>query len=204
MKKTLLILITWTIVSTSLGIFQSCCNPDPINYRLKSISGHIERIVDIELLGNYQTEYYVTEPYEPSASGIAYDSIGINILNDIETFSINFKGELFNKSFACSPAENYEILADLLITSNQDYNSSFPSETDLKQLMSIRQSFNPYLVKGESIITFLTNAQIGLGGSFITFNSPPDESKIHDLTIKFILKDGREYLTILQGLKINK
>ncbi len=191
------------MLSTSLGIFQSCCNPDPINYRLKSVTGGVERIVGVEYLGDYREEYYETEPYAYSVDGIAYDSLGILLINDIETFSSNSKGEVFFNSYACSPAENYEMLADLIIISNHDYTSSFPSGTNLKDLMSIRQGFNSFLVAGESILAFLTNGEI-VGNSYITFNVPPDENNIHDLTIKFVLRDGREYSTILQGLKINK
>jgi hypothetical protein len=202
MKKIIVILSTWTFFYIGLALIQSCdsCDDGPFNYRLVSIAGEVKRINGIELLGSYQTAYYTVGPYVPQTNGLRYDSIGLDILNSVELIAYSEKADFFNSSFACSPATNFESLADMTIISSEDYVDSYPAGTDLSEIMTIREG---YQLQGNSIPTYLSNAELREGNLFLTFEFPPSQNSVHDITIMYKLFDGREFEVIIQGLKIN-
>lgn len=188
-----------------IGIFKSCCNPSAINYRLIAINGKVEKIISAEELNYVNEEIYLTEPYNPLLGAIPFDSIGIVINMDVEKYTYTKTGDVLNSAIACSPNENYEFLKDLIITTDNDYNSSFPKGEDLKQLISIRSSLiNQYRVKGESVEDFLKIPGIGDESFFLTFKEPPDQNFTYNFSIKFILVDGREYSTVIENITISQ
>jgi hypothetical protein len=201
MKKTTIVLSIWTFICVGLAIVQSCdpCDDGPFNFGLASIDAEPKRITGIELLGTYQTAYYTIETYATETNGIRYDSIGIDIFNTIEQIALHTKMDFFNSAFACSPASNYELLADMTITSSQDYIDNYPAGYDLKEIMSIREG---YQLEGSYIPTYLSNAELKEGNLFLTFEFPPSQTRTHDITITYRLFDGREFKVLVPGLKI--
>jgi hypothetical protein len=202
MKKVVIIWSTWTFLCIGLAVIQSCdsCDDGPFNFRLVAIEGEVKKITGIELLGSYQTPYYTFETYITRINGIRYDSIGIDISNTIELLAYDTKANFFNSAFACSPATNYDLLADITIISSEDYIESYPAGSDLKEIMSIRQG---YQLQGGYIPTYLSNAELTEGNQFLTFEFPPSQTKTHDITITYKLFDGREFKVLIQELKIN-
>jgi len=87
MKKVIIIFSTWTFFSIGLAIIQSCdtCGKDgPYNYKLVSIAGEAKRIDGVRFVGSPQPEYSV-EPYLTSTKENQYVSIGIDIINTVQS-----------------------------------------------------------------------------------------------------------------------
>lgn len=203
MKKSILIFSVWTFLCVGLAFLQSCideCNDGSINYKSVSIAGEIKRINGVEL-GSYETPYYMVEPYVPQTNGVRYDSFGIDIVNRIEPLAYNTEYDFFNSAYACSPAENYESLENIIVTSSETYIDIYPAGADLTDLISVRDD---YQLQGISIPTYLSASELRRANLFFTFNFPPSQSKVHNLTIKYRVFDGREYEVFIPGLKINK
>lgn len=182
-----------------LAIIQSCVCGDSYNTRLASISGDAKRIKGTRSIGA-GLEYFIVEPYAPRTNGIRYDSIGIDIVNDLEKIAFNMKGNFFNTAFACEPGVTYEPLEGITITSSEDYTHDYAAGTDLSEIMSVGYG---YEAPGIPINTYLSNAMLTHWNQFFTFNIPPSANKVHNLTIKYKLFDGREYEVFIEGLRIN-
>jgi hypothetical protein len=201
MKKIVIVLSTWTLLWLGLALVQACdpCDYGPYNFGLASIDAEVKRITGIELLGTYQTAYYTIETYATSTKGIRYDSIGIDLFNTIKQIAFDTNIDFLNSAFACSPATNYELLADMTITSSEDYIDNYPAGHDLKEIMSIREG---YQLEGSYIPTYLSYAELKEGNLFLTFEFPPSQTRTHNITITYRLFDGREFKILVSGLKI--
>jgi hypothetical protein len=201
MKKAMIVLSAWAGLSIGLALFQSCepCNDGPFTVRLVSIDANVKRITGIELPGLHQIPYYTVETYVARAHGIRYDSVGIDLLNTVEMLARYSPGYFFNQAFACDPVVRFDLLRDLTITSSQDYGDSFPAGSDLGEIMTVR---NGYQLRGEHPSTFSSNAELDSGNFFLTFDFPPARTNTHDIIITYKLSDGREFSTLIQGLKI--
>jgi hypothetical protein len=205
MKKTAIAFGIFLLLNVFLSIFQSCCHPDPINFRLISLKSEAQRITGITVVsGTQDIGNYEVEPYIPDEKGIRYDSLGIDVTNEL---MVAMNQQQWNSSFgfpaayACSPAENYDIVFDVIITSSEDYNSAYPKGANLDEIMQVRYA---HMVRGNNIALFMINNQLTYQTVFYTFSFPPSENKTHDITIKYILTDGREYETTVSGILIRK
>lgn len=192
------------LFSLSLSVFQSCCHPDPIVFRLSALSSEAQRITGITASGTQHIGNYDVEPYIPDDKGIRYDSLGIDVTNVLITamnqdkLNLNFG---FSSAYACSPAMQFDVVFDVIITSSEDYNSAYPKGANLEEVMQVR---NAHMVRGNNINQFMINERLTSHTVFYTFSFPPSENKIHDITIKYILSDGREYETTVSGILIRK
>lgn len=202
MKKIIIVLSTWIFFCVGSAITPSCesCNEGPFNFKLVSIAADVKKISGIELVGSQQVAYYTTETYVAQTNGIRYDSIGIDLFHTIELLSYDTRINFLNAAFACSPATNYQQLADMQIMSSENYSEGYPAGSDLKELMTIRQG---YQLQGRYILAFLSNAELTEENLFFTFEFPPSQTKIHDITITYRLLDGREFNVFVPGLKIS-
>ncbi|MCU0382998.1 MAG: hypothetical protein MUF68_02925 [Cyclobacteriaceae bacterium] len=204
MKKILIVFFTLTFSITIVGILQSCCNPDPLNFIIRSISAKIEKITDVKYSKVYFTDNYITESINHENKLIRYDSIGIVVQVDQESITINAEGSVFNQSLACSPSESYEALADIIIISDKDYSSNFPAGSNLKDLFTMRSNYNLYEVKGDSIQSYLDEMYSSTYLYFLTLNAPPDEEKSHNITIEFVTMNGTRHSAEINSLVIGK
>ena len=187
-----------------IGIIQSCCNPSPLKLRISSLSARIEKIAEIKYSIIHDTNNYFTEPIQNITNTIAYDSLGIIIQAEQESYAYYLNGNVFNQLLACSPSESYELLTDINITSDNDYNANFIAGTNLKDILSIRSGSNPFAVKGISLQSFLVTNYITEGIMFLTFNEPPEEVNKHNITIEFITLNGIKHSTTINDIIIGK
>jgi hypothetical protein len=203
-KKIIITFSVFLLFITSFSIFQSCCHPDPINFRLISLQSEAQRITGITVSGTQHIGNYEVESYLPDEKGIRYDSLGIDVTNELmvamnqQQWNSHFG---FSTVYACSPAENYDIVFDVIITSSEDYNSAYPKGTNLDEIMQVRYA---HMVRGNNISAFMINNELNYQTVFYTFSFPPSANKTHDITLKYILTDGREYETTVKGILIRK
>jgi len=204
MKKIGITFIIFILFNLFLSLFQSCCRPEPINFRLNSLNSIPERIIGIEVSGSQNIGNYIVETYVSDNNGIRYDSLGINVSNELivafndQQWNSNLG---FSSAYACSPVENYDVVSDVIITSSENYNSAYPKGSNLEEVMQVRYA---HMVRGNNIALFMTNNQLNYHTVFYTFSFPPSENKYHDITIKYILNDGREFETTVSNILITK
>ncbi len=192
-KKIIYLLSIGFTVQLLGTLISSCneCNPDPINTRLKSINPIFKRIISNNTSNGYN--YYNTSNYNPDSAGIQFDSVGIDILTEVESFSkLQFQG-FINSAYACEPVVNNSRIKEIYLTSDQSYDNLHPSGSNLKELTNIREGYAIgmnyyYEIYGENL--------------FINFKSSPQLTKSHTLTIKIILEDGRAFTSTLPLIKI--
>ncbi len=183
------------IIILSLFIFQSCCNPDPINFNVTSVDNEIKRIIGSEINGSLEIESFIVEQYVPDNTGITYDSVGILIIPRMEvTSNYNFSIEEFfiQKSYACKPNKNHDYLSDISITSTENYNESYPKGSDLKDVFIANR---PYMA-GEKEFSYFFNERVDQ--IFIRPRIAPDSSKLHKFSINLKLTDQRTYQTTFE------
>ena len=203
-KRAFIIIIILVITNISISILQSCCNPDDVNYTLESLQSNLYRITGIKTEGEYNVVQCDFEEYTPDDKGIRYDSLGIEVSNDIllSVLKSNWENFLgFNGLYACEPAENYDRIFDVEITSSEDYNAAFPKGSDLSKIMSASWMFS---IQKNNIDYFLIGKDLSYDSFLFTFNFPPDENKYHDITIKYTLYDSREFSTTIENVLIKK
>ncbi len=197
MKKTFLILAIGTLLYLTLAILPSCndCKDTKgMNFTLTAIEGVVKKITGIIVSVPYQILYYTVETYEPQPIGIRYDSVGIELTNVFDMYSSVRKASFFNQAFACDPALNFEWINEISIISSEDYTDLFPKGTNLKEIITIRDG---YMVNNTYFPELSNSAK------FLTFDFAPSENRTHNLTIKYILSNGRQIETTVQGLTIN-
>lgn len=196
MKKIGIITGLWVVFHFFMAFLPSCmvCDDDPIVHRLQSLSAEAKRIEGIEQSGSYQQGYFLVSSYHSDEPGIRYDSLGIEVVNALE-IALNTSSSPFNfgvnSAYACSPVEKYDHLDEVIITSSSDYNSAYPKGSNLMEIMSVRANMAAY-------------GRVGYENLFFTFNFPPEEDKLHDIRIRYILNDGREVEATIRGLLIKK
>jgi hypothetical protein len=192
-KKIIYLLSIALAVQLFGTLISSCneCNSGPINTRLKSISPLFKKIISNQTSNGYS--YYNTSSYLPDSVGIRFDSIGIDILTEVESYAkLNFN-VFINSAHACDPAVNYSKIREIYLSSDQAYDQLHPVGSNLKDLINIREGY----VIGENYYTEIYGDNL-----FLNFNSSPTSTKSHTLTIKIILEDGRTFSSILPSIKI--
>ncbi len=194
MKKTLSITLVWIIFNLTVLTIQACnphdCNSGPFNFKLISIGATLKR-----LTSELPTDYLPTE------KGIRYDSVGIEVSNEITTASSNSKANWIDQTFACSPVENYEKLKEISIVSSANYNLEYPKGSELKHIILVK---NDYDREDEEVASIELNHELDGRSILLMFKAPPAQDNVHDITITYKLTNGKELQTKIESLKINK
>ena len=179
---------------------QSChpCRSDSFYLRLRSIQPTLKRITGVERV-SYSPKLIV-ETFQNDSIGIRYDSLGIDIQNELISINENTSHGISNL-YACKPAEKYDNLQKVIITSSEDYTTGYPKGSNLTEIMLVREGFN---ADGQKIEPYMLNRSLYFGNYFFTFQTPPSEDKFHDITIKYILTNGREYFSTIENVLIRK
>ena len=206
MKKVIVAFGIIFISNLMINIFQSCkpCNPGSIDYRIKGLYG--EALVINGTYINGSDTLYNTYNYVPGET-INYDSLIIRILNtntNALNKSIRINSFGINSAYACSPGELFDEIKNIIITSSEDYNGSYPKGSDLRNIILARLNIK---VSGISIDNFLKQYQHSgsqLGDISFTFSAPPDQTRNHDITVKYILADGREFQATVVDIRIRE
>lgn len=196
MKKFIVLLFSGLLLNIMLFIVSSCndCDSGPIISRLNSISGTFKKIIGTEIQsGNEPT--FIFSNYLPDSMGIRYDSLGIEIIPEMETQSTNYSPVLVNAAYACEPVTNFSMVDSIFIFSNSNYDALHPSGSNLIDIAGLR---NGYSVSSYKVY------EIFGGSFFLNFKSAPQTNGSHKFTVRLKLTDGRNILCVLPDVKINR
>ncbi|MEQ8715472.1 MAG: hypothetical protein RIC80_20805 [Cyclobacteriaceae bacterium] len=176
------------------SIIESCgsvdCDAEQVQFRLVSFSADWVRITG-EVAFNDQVDLYEVESYQPSSEGIPFDSLAIRTANTIDGISLNrdTKGSWgLNSLMACSPATSFEALEDVEIISDINYDAAHPAGTNLNDIISIRRAT---FKDGLPIPSVILGFEVDNQDLLFTFDKAPDQSLSHNLSITYVLLDGR-------------
>ncbi len=183
------------------SIIESCgsveCDAEPVQFRLVSFSADLVRITGEEAF-NDQVDLYEIESYQPSSVGIRFDSLAIRTANTIDGISLNRDtkaGWGLNFLMACSPSTSFEALEDVEIISDTDYDAGHPAGTNLHDIISIRRAT---FKDGLPIPSVILGFEVDNQDLLFTFDKAPDQSLSHNLSITYVMLDGRR---LSQGLE---
>lgn len=187
----------------SLGLIISCSDPcgvdGPVYFKATNYNS-----AGIKLTGTDQlsSQEFYTFALIHTNKFVSYDSLGILIQYEIETMAYqDFQWGHVNAAYACSPAEIYQSLDDVVITSDTDYNQQYPAGTDLSNIIAIRNGLRK---EGFTMPDYLNQyALLDRNQILITFTVPPDKSATHNISIQLDLNDQDEFVNLnLENLPI--
>jgi len=181
-------------------LFNSCGEQDIILIR---INAEAQRILNYERYEYAEDSICITETILPE-NGIAqirYDSLRIQVTNEtkivLNTIKIPFGIE---SAYAFEVEENYELLTDITITSNQDYAIDYPAGTNLNDILTISSDYDQW----PSVNEYLNNTRYLPEMFFFTFTIPPTTNQVHELTIRYTTDKNRIFSAVLSNLLITK
>ncbi len=187
------------------SIIESCgsvdCDAEPVQFRLVSFSADLVRITGEEAF-NDQVDLYEIESYQPSSTGIRFESLAIRTANVIDGISLirdTKAGWGLNPLMACSPNTSFDALEDIEIISDTDYDAAHPAGTNLHDIISIRRAT---FKDGLPIPSVILGFEVDNQDLLLTFDKAPDASLSHNLSITYALLDGRRLSQSLEGVVI--
>ena len=196
MKNKLFNLKAVVLLLCSGVFFISCneCETEATRLKINSIDAEFVKITGITK-GSDNYDYFDFKNTLLDTNGIYFDSVGILISNEIQSFSNNFSFQLINKAYACEPVYEFKGIDSLFIYSDADYDAQHPSGTNLRDIMGFRGNT---LVENDSE----KNVQGSL--AFLNFMRTPKANSVHNLTIAYKLIDGSVKSFIMPRVKILK
>ena len=211
MTKIGLKLVVLSTIYLIILIVQACesrIDCGEIRDHLNAIDGSPQRIISIHNAEDTTLATISVQALESNSTGIRYDSLAIKIDHDLivayNIIKTNFDLGI-NNSYACSPVFDYDYINEVILTSNQDYNSSYPSGTNIIDNLNVQEGyFHDFGAYGEEVLDFINLNPVSHYPFYFTFIFPPDEDKIHDLTVKYVLEDGRELETTIANVLLKK
>ncbi len=199
-------ILTLYIVYFSLGILQACIGDDcgsggSTNFQTTSFESSLVELTSIEEQGNYGEEFYNYE-FVQLDDTIRYIELGIviNPLIDQIAQRIN-RSNIFNCSYACSPAFFYENITDINVETLNDYNPSFPSGANINEIILVRQSFKAAGLSIESFLNFGSGRESKYD-FFFRLSQPPSDTLQLTLNISITIEDERTYETKIDSIVI--
>lgn len=172
-------------------ILNSCineCNDGPFVFTTDSISVDL---LQINGISNGYRDYYTTQNINNTDTAtIRYDSliIGFNSVQKLVQENQYFQGALY----ACSPAEKYDKITNIEITSDHDYNTLFPKGSNLVSLFNIHDGLE---TKGTGLINSVINGLYFSQNIYLKLNLAPLKKDFHRFTFKFTL-DNNKVITL--------
>ena len=198
------IAILYLIISLSI-ILINCLGGGPDLYKVEALNSQPQRIIDIHQHNEGANLYLVENIYTAiDTVKIRYDSLIIETSMQHYLAQNNIVNNIgIQPAYAWSKVKNYERIDDIIITSNKDYNSEYPSGTNLSNILNIRNG--SYSVKANiSIAHFLQNFDTNNSEDvYYTFTIAPEFEDIHTITIKYITENNNVFETKVENLKIS-
>lgn len=185
-------------------IMQSCwnhCGDEAISFRTDSIQGNSLHILGIDATTSVQRNYIVEKD---TGKLTRYDSIGFEVLAFSSVISFTEKSVTnwgVSVACACSPAETYDRIISVKVTSSADYNDQYPAGKNLADILIAGNSYN---INMNSISTVLLNNTSAQGNLFYKFIFAPSENRIHNLTFIYTLNNGSKVSTTIKNVYIGK
>lgn len=191
-KKTTLLLVLTLVLSTALTT--SCSLDSTCEFDDRFITTDFvaveSRIIFIEGFDQPQFSRY-------NGGSILYNEYAVTLLPIPETFSSDDPRQSVSVGItsanACTPIPpiSEEPITNIVITSEQDFNSNYPAGTDLKPLFD---TYVAYFAEGyfrQSLTDYLQVSPRVADQTTFFLNTPPSRNANFTFTIRYIL-DGQE------------
>jgi len=197
MNKRLITLLAILILPM---LFNSCGERDVILIR---INAKAQRIVGHEIYGYSDDSICISEPILTGneITRIRYDSLSIQVTNETKIVFNSIKIPFdIESAYAFEVEENYELITDIAITSNQDYTNDYPAGTNLKDILTISNDYYTW----PSIDDYLNHMFDFYDILYFTFKIPPTTNQVHEITIRYTTENNRKFAATLSNLLITK
>lgn len=206
-KKTVKVIVIYLFFVVLAVVINACDGRESGQYKLSEINSIALRLVDIKTNDIHpDEEYYSTVAYINLLDTVAirYDSLGIDVTTTNEYFAQNFQfnnSDFIQSCYAKDLSYSFEKIVDIIVTSNKDYSSNFPKDSDLSGIMNITHG---HYTNGISFESFLTSYDCVQSNVLLRFISPPDNDEVHTITIKYVTENNTEFETSQSQLLIKK
>ena len=214
MKKVAVVLSFLVCTSFGFTLLQSCnkdreepCRTTYTYAQLISATAELKHISGIDT-GNDMKEYLIIND---DYSNKRFDSIAIQINHELKYAFNNLSSPFFfsfSHAMACTPSlTGLDQIKSVVITSSEDYNAALPKGANLGKVMHIHSYdyIDGYRAKGYiASQSFQGDYNYANKEYLYTFTTAPSENKTHNLTFKYILRDGREVSTTINNVLIKK
>lgn len=171
------------------------CETEVNKIRIISLEPQFVKIDSISTTIEGGDTYFYNSNYAIDSAGITFDSLGISIYNNLESFSRRNNFSLINSAYACDPVYYFYGIDSMYIYSDQAYDANHPAGSNLRDLVGFRNGYSVVESKDNEIQGSIC---------FINFKSAPDQNKTHVLTIKYRLSNGNTTTSVLPKVKILK
>lgn len=138
---------------------------------------------------------FIVNNYNIDSIGLRFDSIGISIYNNLESFSKRNDFLFINAAYACEPVFYFYGIDSMFIYSDQNYDNTYPAGTNLRSIVGLSNG---------NLSTDINDNELNGSIAFIHFKSPPLNNLSHTLTIKYKLSNGNTTTSVLPKVKILK
>ena len=195
MRKLFVTLGVFCALSLGTAIISSCGGDDCPGFENHQVTGiEIEGklVISRVMLPDY-TWQYVTTRYDGSPR--RFDEVAIEISYGLEQLSMREPGISFgNQAYACSPPLLGNLLTELVIVSEQDYNDEFTAGTPLNRLFRFSRDAG-FHAEG------FGDSQL-LDGPTLFFKPifPPSQSQSFDFTFQMTFEDGSYREVTVEGI----
>lgn len=189
-----------SLLSTISILFLFClsacdeCESEVNKLRITTFEPSLSKIDSVEILSGGGSYLYASN-YNADSAGIRFDSLGISIYNNLESFSKRNDFLFINAAYACDPVFYFYGIDSMFIYSDQRYDANHPAGSNLRDLVGFR---------GGSSAFESSDKEIQGSTCFINFKSAPNDNKSHVFTIKYKLSNGNTTTSVLPKVKILK
>ncbi len=197
MRKTLLIFILMINVPLIFTLLQGC-GPDcgPTNLKVE----HIEVLPAKKVFSN--SGVVIWDLLEGQSVIPRFDSlILVSYINVSEVLALK---RMPYAAFACDPVVNYlDVLEDINLYSNQDYNDQYPKGTNLNSLCVFGINNRLPEMNKQDFIDQVNQYGLGSDNFLIALSATPTSSEDHRITIALELASGETLDYVIDSVPIS-
>lgn len=196
MRKLFVTLSVFCALTLGTAIISSCGGGDDCpgftNHQVTTINADGKLVISRVMLPDFSWQY-VTTLYDGSPR--RFDEVAIEISYSLEQLSMQEPGISFgNQAYACSPPLLGNLLTELVIVSEQDYNEEFTAGTALNRLFRFSRDAG-FHAEGFGDSQLLDGATLFFKPIF-----PPAQGQSFDFTFQMTFEDGTYREVTVEGI----
>ncbi|MAL18148.1 MAG: hypothetical protein CL670_01695 [Balneola sp.] len=194
LRKTLLIYIIsvalLALLSISCNLTGDDCGPFKDKFKVVNFDVELENVSISSSLGELQIAHSALQ-----TDTVKVAEFGISLFPVSEYYSLNTSPRrsfsFFSKAYACSPPipVSEEIITNIKISSNRDYNSNFSAGDDLSELFDVMVFYRGEGYEAYSLNEFISSNPSVPDELFLIPSSTPETTQPITFTIQYY-QDG--------------